>query len=260
MFYRRLVSPGLVCDLAVVERLLATQDETMSAPTRLRKTVSFVKREGRTTKAQQRALTDLLPQRLLLPAVLENENRLPLREPNQQVMLEIGFGNGDALVHFAGLHPQWLCIGAEVYRPGIGAALLSARERDIENLWIYEGDALELLRDTIPVTSLDRVHLFFPDPWPKKRHHKRRIVQPELIRLLAQKIKTGGQLMMATDWQPYAEHMLEVLSASDTFDNAAAGGGYAERYAQRPQTRFEQRGGRLGHGVWDLQFLRNTSS
>lgn len=144
----------------------------------------------------------------------------------------------------------------EVHRPGVGALLNGMLTQQLENIRVYSCDALEVLRDCVADASLDRVLLFFPDPWHKARHNKRRIVQPEWAQLVRQKLKVGGVLHMATDWQPYAEHMLEVMNAAPGYRNLAVDGGYIPRPAERPVTKFERRGERLGHGVWDLKFRR----
>ena len=150
-------------------------------------------------------------------------------------------------------------MGIEVHRPGVGRLLYQIKQRELTNVRIFCHDAVEVLSHCIDDRSLDRVLLFFPDPWPKKKHHKRRIVQPDFIRLLARTLKQGGLFHMATDWQPYAEHMMEVMETSLYFTNVAGKSRYSARPAYRPVTRFEQRGQRLGHGVWDLIFRRNNA-
>ena len=169
--------------------------------------------------------------------------------------LEIGFGNGEALVALAAAHPEADFLGIEVHRPGVGHLMLRAEALGLANLRVASRDAVEILGARVPDASLDAVLLYFPDPWPKKRHHKRRIVQPGFVELVARKLKTGGRFRLATDWQPYAEQMLEVLSASAAFENEC-GTGYSARPASRPLTRFESRGQRLGHEVWDLSFTK----
>jgi tRNA (guanine-N7-)-methyltransferase len=169
--------------------------------------------------------------------------------------LEIGFGNGEALVALASAHPDEDFLGIEVHRPGVGHLMLRAEALGLANLRVASRDAVELLGARVPDASLDAVLLYFPDPWPKKRHHKRRIVQPAFVELVARKLKAGGRFRLATDWQPYAEQMLEVLSASPSLANEC-GTGYSPRPASRPLTRFEMRGQRLGHEVWDLSFTK----
>ena len=216
---------------------------------------SFVRREGRITRSQQRALDELLPA-LGLPAdrVIDPAAVFGRIAP---LTLEIGFGNGDSLATMAAADPAGDYIGVEVHRPGVGHLLLELQRRELSNVRVMCDDAVQVIRQCLPDCSLDRVLLFFPDPWPKKRHHKRRIVQPDFMELIAAKLRPGGILHMATDWEPYAGHMLEVLSGSDGFRNCAGPGNDSPRPDYRPETRFERRGQRLGHGVWDLLFERN---
>lgn len=214
---------------------------------------SFVRRIGRMTGAQQRALNDH-GDAYLIPAdrTLEQEVSAALGP----VLLEIGFGNGDALVEFARRHPEYRCIGLEVHRPGVGAAVKSAAGLALDNVRVAEADAVMMLEALPAAPGIDRVHLFFPDPWHKKRHHKRRILQPAFLDLLAHHVRPGGSLHFASDWAPYAEAALALLEAQPGWRNAVAGGGFAPRYSERPLTRFERRGERLGHAVFDLHFLR----
>jgi tRNA (guanine-N7-)-methyltransferase len=213
---------------------------------------SFVRREGRITRSQQRALDELWPRYGLEAGQRLDLDRLFGRRAART--LEIGFGNGDSLAAMAEQEPGTDFIGIEVHRPGVGHLLLELERRGLNNVRIICDDAVQVLMHCLQDESLDRVLLFFPDPWPKKRHHKRRIVQPAFIELLARKLKTGGILHMATDWEDYAGHMLAVMDQTETFRNCAGPGHYARRPAWRPVTRFEQRGQRLGHGVWDLLF------
>jgi tRNA (guanine-N7-)-methyltransferase len=215
---------------------------------------SFVRREGRITRSQQRALDELLPA-FGLPAdkVIDPTAVFGRSAP---LTLEIGFGNGDSLATMAAQDPAGDFIGIEVHRPGVGHLLLELERRELTNVRVMCDDAVPLVQHCLPDGSLDRVLLFFPDPWPKKRHHKRRIVQPAFVELIATKLRPGGILHMATDWEPYAEHMLGVLSQSDAFRNCADPGNYSPRPDYRPATKFERRGQRLGHGVWDLLFER----
>lgn len=219
---------------------------------------SFVRREGRLTPGQQKALDTLWPRYGLSP-----ERRLDWVDVfgrRAPVTLEIGFGNGDSLAEMAAQEPAIDFVGIEVHRPGVGHLLNRIEQRELSNVRIYCHDAVEVLSHCIDDRSLDRVLLFFPDPWPKKKHHKRRILQPDFIRLVACKLKPGGRFHMATDWQPYAEHMMATMQASLLFTNAAGKDRYSPRPAYRPVTKFEQRGQRLGHGVRDLIFQRNNAA
>ena len=174
-----------------------------------------------------------------------------------QLYLEIGFGNGETLATMAEAHPERRYLGVEVHRPGVGHLLLELDRRGLDNVRVLRQDAVELLTQGLPRASLDGVYLFFPDPWPKQRHHKRRILSPAFVALLARVLRPGGTFHAATDWTPYAEQMLAVLTqAADTFVNTAPDGGYCERPAERPETKFERRGQRLGHAVHDLVFRR----
>jgi tRNA (guanine-N7-)-methyltransferase len=216
---------------------------------------SFVLRAGRITAAQRRALEELMP-RFGLPFAglpLDLDAAFARRAPR---VLEIGFGNGDTLVELAARSPERDFIGAEVHPPGVGHCLLAAEAAGLSNLRVVMHDAVELLRHGIAPGSLDEVLLLFPDPWPKKRHHKRRIVQPEFVALVASRLKPGGRFCLATDWEPYAAWMMEVIGASPDFMNVADGGGCVER-PERSATRFERRGRRLGHSVFDFEFIRN---
>jgi tRNA (guanine-N7-)-methyltransferase len=215
---------------------------------------SFVRREGRLTPGQQKALDKLWPVfGLPFEDALDIAGIFGRAAP---VTLEIGFGNGASLAEMASKDPACDFIGIEVHRPGVGRLLMEIEERQLGNVRIYCHDAVDVLQQKIPDAALDRVLLFFPDPWPKKKHHKRRIVQPALVSLIARKLKRGGCLHMATDWQPYAEHMLEVMESSSEFQNAKGKGQYSDRPEYRPVTKFEKRGQRLGHGVWDLVYQR----
>jgi tRNA (guanine-N7-)-methyltransferase len=171
-------------------------------------------------------------------------------------MVEIGFGAGEALLAFAQAHPEMNCIGVEVHRPGVGHLLLGAQAAELKNLRIVCHDAVEVLQQQLAPASIQLIHIFFPDPWPKKRHHKRRLIQPAFVELLARVLASGGTLRLATDWEPYAMHMREVIDASAAFVNDSSENGFVARNDERPLTRFERRGQRLGHGVWDLSYRR----
>jgi len=214
---------------------------------------SFVHRRGHITQGQREALEQLLEKWSITYA----PQRLDLAAPfgrQAPTILEIGFGMGETTQKIALARPNDNFIGVEVFNAGVGAMLRRIEESSLENLRIIQHDAVEVVRDMIPPNSLAGVHVYFPDPWPKKRHHKRRLLQPAFVSLLASRIAPGGYLHCATDWQDYAEQMLEVLSGETQLRNTVTD--YAPRPEYRPQTKFETRGLRLGHGVWDLIFQR----
>jgi len=214
---------------------------------------SYVVRAGRMGTGQVRALAELAP-RYVLPFA---EHALDVQADFGRaapLVLEIGFGMGAATADIAAATPEVNFLGVEVHPPGVGALLQRLHHQQLGNVRIIQHDAVEVLQHMLPVGSLAGVHVFFPDPWPKLRHHKRRLIQRPLVALLASRLQSGGVLHCATDWQPYAEHMLAVLSAEPTLRNVHAG--YAPRPAHRPLTKFEARGLQLGHGVWDLVFER----
>jgi tRNA (guanine-N7-)-methyltransferase len=234
-----------------------TPSAHIARPARVR---SYVLRGGRLGPGQQRALAELGP-RYVLPwtAELPRWDRVFGRAAPR--ILEIGFGMGDATAAFAASMPTHDLIGVEVHEAGVGALLRLIGERGLDNVRILRHDAVEVLRTMIAPGSLAGIHVWFPDPWPKKRHHKRRLIQGPFVAELARRLAPGGYLHCATDWQPYAEQMLEVLGAEPLLRNRAAGSssaapGCAPRPPWRPLTRFEQRGLKLGHGVWDLVFDR----
>lgn len=229
---------------------------TPEQPLEHRRTIkSFVMRAGRTTLGQQRGIELGWPKfGLELSDGLRDFDQVFGRQAPRT--FEIGFGMGHSTLEMAAAAPEQDFIGVEVHKPGVGALLSGLLSQNLQNVRVYSCDALEVLRECVADASLDRVLLFFPDPWHKSRHHKRRIVQPAFAELIRQKLKVGGVLHMATDWQPYAEHMLEVLSAAPGYRNLSTDGAYVPRPAERPVTKFERRGERLGHGVWDLKFQR----
>lgn len=231
------------------------QDNTQNDDKFMRQIRSFVLREGRLTKGQQSAIDRLWPQlglerhqQQLQPAAVFGR-KAPL-------VLEIGYGMGASLLEMAANEPEKDFIGIEVHRPGVGALLMGIEERGISNLRSYCDDAVDILNLCIADASLDRLQVFFPDPWHKKRHHKRRIVQPNWLSLVANKLKPGGLLHLATDWDNYAQHMSHYCLAEDRLRNRGNTDGFIKRPDWRPTTKFERRGLNLGHGVWDLLFER----
>lgn len=222
----------------------------------LRKIRSFVRREGRMTLTQSNAFESLMPQfgLALLPEGYLDFNELFQR--NSDKILEIGFGDGASLLAMAKASPDKDFIGIEVYRTGVGSLLSKMEQEKVFNIRIFCHDALEVLMQKIPDNSLSGVQIFFADPWPKKRHHKRRLVQTEFIQLLARKLKKDGTLHLATDWENYAIQMMSVISACPLFQNIAGEGQYLARPDFRPVTKYEKRGLKLGHSTWDLMFRR----
>ncbi len=214
-----------------------------------------MRREGRLTEGQQRALEEFWSRFGIAPGseMLDLDEVFGRAAPR---ILEIGFGMGESLATMAARHPENDYLGIEVYRPGVGSLLRQVGENESTNVRAVSEDAVVVLAKMIPDSSLDRLQLFFPDPWHKRRHHKRRIVQPEFAALVRQKLKPGGVFHMATDWEAYAQHMMAVMNESLGYQNCAGQEQYAERPESRPLTKFEQRGHRLGHGVWDLLFER----
>jgi tRNA (guanine-N7-)-methyltransferase len=213
-------------------------------------------RAGRMTSGQTRALEDLWPQYGVeySPAPLSLDAVFGRRAPRT---MEIGFGNGEHLASLAAAHPERDYFGVEVHRPGVGHLFMLAAERKLTNVRVSTHDAVEVLRDQIAPASLDEVLVLFPDPWHKKRHHKRRLIQAPFVELIASRLAAGGVLRLATDWEEYATQMLEVMSAAcDRFENLSPTGDWMPRPEERTPTRFEKRGARLGHGVWDLAFRR----
>jgi len=246
------------------------------APVHARQVRSFVRRAGRTTIGQARAVTELGP-RFLVPYAPSLDVLAGLypqlapggdASPQRPLVLEIGFGMGEATAQIAAALPDTRFLCCEVHEPGVGALLKRIGDQQLQNIRILAHDAVEVLDHMLPVWTadspqrgLDGVHIFFPDPWHKTRHHKRRLVQPALVRRLVARLKPGAYLHCATDWQPYAAQMLDVLGQEPSLENRFAAshpelGGYAPRPHYRPQTKFERRGLRLGHGVWDLVFHR----
>ncbi|MGF7481849.1 tRNA (guanosine(46)-N7)-methyltransferase TrmB [Providencia sp. SP181] len=221
----------------------------------MRRVRSFVRRQGRLTKRQEDALEkewaemgiDFINEPFDFAKVFSNSN---------PVTLEIGFGMGASLVTMASQNPQQNFLGIEVHAPGVGACLASAKEENVSNVRVMCHDAIEVLDCMVPNGSLAMVQLFFPDPWHKAKHNKRRIVQVPFAEKIRSKLAVGGIFHMATDWEPYAEHMLDVMKSVEGYKNLSPTGDYVPRPESRPETKFEKRGQRLGHGVWDLMFER----
>lgn len=229
--------------------------ETMADGRPRRQIRSFVLRQGRLTKGQQQAIQklwstcgiDYHQQQLDFSQLFTNDN---------PIILEIGFGMGASLVEMANNHKNENFLGIEVHRPGVGACLMAIEQYQLDNIRVMCHDAVEVLENMIPDASLNKVQIFFPDPWHKAKHNKRRIIQPEFVQLLRKKLKIDGVIHLATDWQPYAEYMLEVLNNAKGLQNLSINNGYVPKPVYRPMTKFEKRGLNLGHNVWDLQFKR----
>lgn len=218
---------------------------------------SFVRRDGRMTDAQRRVLVELWPQ-FGLTTVDGEIDFVKVFGRDAPRVLEIGFGSGYSLLEIARAHPQKDFIGIETYQPGVGTLLLGIEQHQMTNIRIFYTDAVEVLQRSIAAESLDGIQIFFPDPWPKRRHHKRRLIQPEFVNLVTEKLKPKGIFHLATDWEHYAKQMLEVLSESENLINLAGAGNFSPRSAQRPVvTKFEQRGTKSGRPIWELQFARS---
>ena len=234
---------------------MGTERETNGpSPTPKRRPIrSFVLRQGRVSPAQRRAHETLLDVYGIgyTPALLDFGAAFQRSAPT---LLEIGFGMGETTAAIAAAHPEHNFLGIEVHTPGVGSLLKQIDERGLSNLRVIQHDAVEVVRDMIAPGSLAGIHIFFPDPWPKKRHHKRRLLQASFAALLASRLAPGGYLHAATDWEDYAQQILDVLGREPLLRNSA--GGFAPRPGHRPQTKFETRGLKLGHGVWDIVFRR----
>jgi tRNA (guanine-N7-)-methyltransferase len=239
---------------------LTPSERNRPAIEHLKKIKSFVMRAGRTTSGQAKAIDQLGPQFV----ISYKEEITPLHEifdhSNRPFIFEIGFGMGDATAKIAKQMPEVNFLGCEVHQPGVGALLMKVEELGLDNLRIISHDAVEVLEKMIPPKTLDGVHIFFPDPWHKTRHHKRRLIQAPFVQLLISRLKPGGYIHCATDWENYAQHMLDVFQATPQLHNEGQlADGYSSRPSYRPVTKFENRGVRLGHGVWDLVFrLKNS--
>ncbi len=240
-------------NLSILRATLTMTDTTDLSKRHIR---SFVLRQGRVSVAQQRAIDTLLP-RFGIPYAAQKLDLAQAFGRTAPTILEIGFGMGDSTATIAQAHPENDYLALEVHTPGVGNLLKLIDSELLNNIRIMQHDAVEILRDMIEENALDGVHIFFPDPWHKARHNKRRLIQAPFIAKLVQKLKPGGYIHVATDWQDYAEQVLRVLSAEPLLENTAID--YAERPSYRPLTKFEQRGLRLGHGVWDLVFRRKKN-
>ena len=220
----------------------------------LRTVKSYVVRGGRLTASQQHALLSLWPEYgLQREQGILNCSEVFAKE--QPLIFEIGFGMGDYLLQMAMDKPDYNFIGVDVHPPGVGTLLRKLADHDLGNVRVYQDDARLVLQDCIADAALDKLQIYFPDPWHKKRHHKRRLIQPEFINSAIPKLKQGGLIHLATDWENYAEQMMEVLSRFDSLENVAGPGSYASDH-ERPKTKFQRRGEKLGHGVWDLMFRK----
>lgn len=232
------------------------QDKTAAASAAHPHVRSFVIRAGRMTAAQEQALIDLGPEFLVDVSALTPIDPAAVFGRKAPLVVEIGFGMGKSFVEMAAADPDRNYLGIEVHPPGVGACMKSAKALGLANVRIIQHDAYEVLKFCLQPESVDILQIFFPDPWPKARHHKRRLINAEFIDLVRPVMKQGGQVRMATDWQEYAEEMLALFTQATGFVNTAPDGGYLPRPEWRPLTKFEQRGERLGHGVWDLVFRR----
>lgn len=221
-------------------------------PRRIR---TFVRRQSRMTKTQSQALQDLWS-RYGLAFEKPFPSFTAIFERSAPLVVEIGFGDGHALLDMARQQTENNFIGIEVYRPGIGNLLMALANDDVNNVRVYGEDAIDVIQTQIADDSVARFQIFFPDPWPKRRHHKRRLIQPEFLALIVPKLQKNGFIHLATDWQPYAKQMLSVLSAHPGLKNCAVDGDYAKNENLRSITKFERRGKRLGHGVWDIIFRK----
>ncbi|MDD3266983.1 MAG: tRNA (guanosine(46)-N7)-methyltransferase TrmB [Burkholderiales bacterium] len=216
---------------------------------------SFVLRQGKITQGQSKALESLFPTFGIEyePEIINLDNNFGRSAPK---IIEIGFGMGNATWQIAKNNPQNDYLGIEVHLPGVGALLIHVEEQNIQNLRMIRHDAVEVLKNMIPDNSIDGFHVYFPDPWHKKRHHKRRIIQSPFVQLLSSKLKIGGYIHLATDWENYAHWMLDILNEEKTLQNTSSTNNYVERPEYRPITKFETRGIKLGHGIWDIIFKK----
>lgn len=236
----------------------AAADDAESSDNRKHQRVrSFVIRAGRMTTAQTRALTELSSKYLIDVSDLKPLDPVAAFGRQAPLVVEIGFGMGKSFIQMAKADPDSNYLGIEVHPPGVGACMLTAEEEGVTNVKVIKHDAFEVLTRCLQPESIDILQIFFPDPWPKARHHKRRLINDDFLKLVTPLLRHGGHIRMATDWQEYAEQMLECLNRAEGLSNTNPNGGYIPRPEWRPLTKFEQRGERLGHGVWDLVFSRD---
>ncbi|MBT8115691.1 MAG: tRNA (guanosine(46)-N7)-methyltransferase TrmB [Arenicella sp.] len=214
---------------------------------------SYVRREGKITSGQQNAIDQLWP-KYGVDAETQQLDLAQMFGREAFTVVEIGFGNGLSLVEMAQQQPEQNFLGIEVHKPGVGSLLVQVKKHGLENIRVSQSDAVEVFETQIADECLDRIQIFFPDPWHKKRHHKRRLIQPDFVSLMVKKLKPGGVLHVATDWENYAEHILQVLTKNVNLLNTATN--YAKKPEYRSKTKYESRGENLGHGVWDLLFVR----
>lgn len=251
----RLLAATIRAPFVQVFRPMSDDGSNEPAGTPQRRIRSFVLRAGRLTQAQARALETLWPAYGIefssTPVDLD-----AIFQRHAPRMLEIGFGAGEALLAFAGAHPDYDCIGIEVHPPGVGHLLLGTEREHLSNVRAFAHDAVDVLTHSLLPGSIDLIHIFFPDPWPKKRHHKRRLIQPEFAGLIERVLSPNGEIRLATDWEHYALQMRDVFEQAAGFSNVHGAHAFAPRPEERPLTRFERRGQRLGHGVWDLRYRR----
>lgn len=240
-------------DAGTIGDAVTTQD-SLTSPKR-KPIRSYVIRSGRMTAGQQKAWQECWPSMGLELGEAPSDIRTCFNN-DHPLVLEIGFGMGASLVEMAHNAPELNFVGVEVHRPGVGALMAKAQEKQLENLKVFCADANEVLKNHVANDSLKRVQLYFPDPWHKARHNKRRLVQSGFVQMIREKLEIGGVFHMATDWEAYAQHMMDVMLAAEGYRNQAEGASYSPRPEFRPSTKFEQRGQRLGHGVWDLLFER----
>lgn len=235
--------------------MTASNDDT-GTPSHLRKVRSFARRQSRMSDIHRQALIAHWPRFGVEPIASEQLNDVALFGRAAPLYIEIGFGNGDTLLHLAEQQPQHNFLGIEVHRPGLGRVVYELGERNLSNVRVVCADAVEVLRDHITDNVLTGIYIFFPDPWPKRKHHKRRLINAEFAQLIARKLAPGGMMHMATDWEHYAHHALATLNACSALTNQNSGAGFAPRPSYRPLTKFESRGKTLGHPIHDLIFLK----